>query len=111
MKTYSDGPQAGYFRVRLVRKGPWVAARVWLDDDRFEPGNPENRLDRSPIWRAEIGGREVEVERVGPYAQSIEFSEYRYLLANADHAAKYRPASPEANPNQGVDLNSMPPIF
>jgi hypothetical protein len=108
---YSDVPGVGYYKVRQVRGGPWIAARIWLDDDRYEPGNPENRLDRSPILRAEIGGEEVEVERIGVYAETIDVAEYQFLLASARHADKHRPESPEANPKQGVDLGAMKPIF
>jgi hypothetical protein len=54
-----------YFMLRVRRDGPLVPAKLWLDD--AEPGVPENRLDRGRLSvypRAEIGGREVDPQRV-----------------------------------------------
>lgn len=50
--------------IRARRDGPLVPAKLWLDD--CEPGT-DNRLDRgrlSPYPRAEIGGREIDPQRL-----------------------------------------------
>lgn len=108
-----DAPIAGLYKIRRVRRGPWVGVRIWHDDNRFEPGNPENRLDRSSIWRAERDGEEVELARVWPHASfnPIDKSEYLFLLRDASHARQNRPGSPEANPTKTVDVGAMPAIF
>ena len=111
--SFGDQPIAGYYQHRLVRGGPWLAVRIWHDVDRRDPDFPDEQLDRSPIWRAELDGREVEIEKVWPFCakRPIERSDYVYLLADRDHARRHRPDSPEANPERGVDLGSMRPLF
>jgi hypothetical protein len=42
----------GFWMVRVVRGGPFVASRIWLCD--HEPGEPENIMDR-PYWQGQIG--------------------------------------------------------
>lgn len=108
-----DHPSAGHFKVKRVRGGPWVAVRIWLDDDRRDPDFPDLPLDRSPVWRAERDGREVDIEKVWPFAANhpIDVDEYRFLLADARHARLYRPGAPEAYPERTVDLGEMPSIF
>ena len=54
-----------HFMMRARRNGPLVPARLWLCD--FEPGSPENKLDRgrlSPYPRADLAGIEVPPEQV-----------------------------------------------
>ena len=108
-----DQPVAGYYKTRRVRRVPWIGVRLWLDTDRHEPGNPENKLDRSPVWRAELDGLEVELDKVWPWAKLIviDRDEHRFLLADATHARAHRPDSPEANPTKAVDVSTMPAIF
>ena len=113
MKHHADGPRAGYFKMPMVRRGAMVAVRIWLDTDRRDPDFPDLPLDRSPIWRAELDGVEVEVARVWPWCDRnrIDAGEFRYLLADASHARQHRPGSPEANPERAADIESMAPIF
>lgn len=108
-----DTPNAGLYKIRRVRHGPWVGVRLWFDTDRTEPGNPENKLDRSAIWRCEIDGQEVELLRAWPQCERnpVDRKEYRWLLADASHARRHRPAAPEANPTHAVDIGSMPALF
>ena len=108
-----DRPTSGHYKLKRVRGGPWVAVRIWLDADRRDPDFPEYALDRSPVWRAERDGREVEIAQVWPFASNhpIDVDEYRYLLSDARHARLFRPGAPEANPEQAVDLGNMPSLF
>ena len=108
-----DYPVAGRYKIKRVRNGPWVAVRIWHDTDRHEPGNPDNPLDRSPIWRAERDGQEVDLDDVWPFAEKnpIDRAEFRYLLADASHARRHRPDDPEANPTKVVDVGSIATIF
>lgn len=60
-----DVPVAGFYRVRLVRDGPFVALRYWLGP----PLDPETgeELDRSPVWQCRMNGTElVPVDRFWP---------------------------------------------
>lgn len=100
--------------MRLVKGGPFVAVVIRLDADRHEPENPENKLDRSPVWYAEIDGQEVEIgEAWGPHMRlrPTDLAEYNFLIADAAYTRKYGPDEPEANPTKAVDISTMPVIF
>ena len=89
-----DQPEAGYFRIRLVRKGMFVAARI------------HNHLG---FWSATINGqacgaidsdpaRADGVYRIWTTGVQITKQEYDRLLR-----------SPPSSPRLPVDIGSMPP--
>lgn len=114
-----DEPEPGYFKIRLVRKGPWVPARI-----RHEPipcpdtGQP---LDRSYLWHAEIAGihhappdrdpARAGVFRIWLFGKRITEDEYRKLRDKKDQAERHDPQAPELTPEQPVDLGRMKPLF
>lgn len=104
-------PQAGLYRVRLCKGGPWVPLRIWYGPS-FDPATREP-CDRSHHWRAELNGEQVDVWDHWPYCagQPIPESEYRYMLATFSHAAAYEPAAPQANPRRRIDLLTTPMPF
>lgn len=102
-----DNPQPCFLKVRLVRRGPFVAARI-----RHEDG----------VWWAEINGSPADFTHEDPAKAGkvlelwaggifIEEEEYRYLLALAAHATEHAPTSPIANPKEPIRLKSFPPLF
>ena len=108
-----DEPAAGFYKIKIIRGGPWLGVRIWYDDDPRDPDFPDIPLDRAHIWRAERDGREVDVSAVWPFAANhpIDAAEYAYLLGDAAHARAHRPFDPEANPGEAVDLGRIKPIF
>ena len=52
MTWKANEPRQGYWMVKVVRGGPYVAARIWLCS--HEPGEPDNLMDR-PYWQGQIG--------------------------------------------------------
>lgn len=111
-----DMPEPGFFKIRLVKGGVWVAARITysptLDPETDAP------LDRSWHWGAEINGQEcsdlaptpgANVMRIWTYGDRITKDEFDYLLADQEHARLYRPHAPEATPNKAVNLREMNP--
>lgn len=91
-----DDIQPGHFAIRLVRKGPWVAARI----ERTAYG-----------WKAHINGQSQGfanpdpwiaegVSRIWHFGRSITKAEYDALLGN-------KPATPELP----VKLQNMRSIF
>ena len=102
-----DQPEPGYFRMRLVKGGVFVAARIVLDGH---------------LWSAEINGEPqgepdpdhfaVEaVHRIWTSGTRIDQSEHDYLLSVARWAEQNAPASPPANPRKPINLIAQPPIF
>lgn len=117
-------PVAGYYAMRLVRKGPRVAVRIWFG----LPIIDGEEQDRAPDWYVEIDGRTdriekddtgyrcrvpLEVDRAWPHCakEPISESEYRYLLAHAEWVREHQPDHPKANPRKPVDFNALPLRF
>ena len=80
-----DAPEPCWARVRKVKGGPWVAARIWHGIGGL---------------RAEINGGAADVARVWESGEFISSQEYMTLKAN-----------PPANPDQPIDIGAMPPAF
>lgn len=102
-----DMPEPGCFAIRLVRKGPLVAARV-----SFQEG----------CWCVEIDGRETRgptagpwedpaMERVALYGRPITPEEYAFMLARAAHARQHAPGHPAAKPDEPIDFLNLPSPF
>lgn len=104
-----DKPEPGYFRLRLVRRGPWVPARIWLD----HPTDPltGGPLDRSVKLLAEIDGKPADIWKVWHWGRPIHVTEYNYLRGVTEWALVHGQDAPEANPGVAVDLNNAPTLF
>jgi hypothetical protein len=102
-----DKPEPGFFKMRLVSKGPLVPARIHRVDD---------------AWAAEINGiaqvpghtepeRAAGVMQIWQSAERIDEAEYDYLLKLSWWAKEHDPAHPLASPTQPINVNRMPPPF
>lgn len=108
-----DGePEAGCYKMKLVRNGPWCAIRIWYGAPP-DPDNPGELLDRSHRWQASINGWDCSIERVWPYAagKSIHAAEYAYLVALSKHAKEHAPEMAEADPSKPIDPLTIPVPF
>jgi hypothetical protein len=117
----TSDPEPGYFKLRFVRRGPWVPAIIWrpcpliLPDplEATAPG-PEQwccPAERSRALRARIGDREASPDEVWERGREIPEHEYIWRLAVRDWAMAYQPTQPEANPRKAVDLSAQPSLF
>jgi hypothetical protein len=101
-----DVPEAGFFSMRLVRLGPYVAARIvhgpagWqaiIDGQTFDPHpDPAYAKGVFQIWH---GGRR------------IRESEYRHMLHVREWAKRESPRHPAANPRRAINIKDDDPIF
>ena len=107
----ANKPIAGFYRMKLVRGGPWLAVKLW----HGPPNDPETgeELDRSHRWQALLDGAEVEVWRVWPSCavEPISESDYGFMLANSAWVKQHSPEEPAANPSQPIDLMRAPSPF
>ena len=108
----SDEPIAGFYRVKMMRHGPWVPVRIWYGP----PHDPDTgeEMDRSWRWQAERNGEPADIARLWPWCgkDPISEQEYWFLINRAEHARHFRPDDPHANPRQSIDLLSAPiPTF
>lgn len=82
-----DKPEPGYFRLRLVSKGPWVPARIWTYRPR--PAGTDH-------FQAHINGKGAEVDDVWLRGRPIDKAHYDKLMA-----------APAADPMQPVSRRKM----
>ena len=73
-----DGlPECGYYRTRLVKSGPFVAARIWLERE-IDPQTGE--LAAPEEHRCEIDGMARSAANAWTYLEPITREEYDALL-------------------------------
>lgn len=109
-----------FFRARIVKAGPFVPVMVW----RGPPLVDGDELDRSPRWQALVGaettarailmGDHLPIEVDGVTLRNLEpiaEYEYRFMVADAEHARDWRPSDPKASPKKAIDFHTLPPRF
>ena len=116
----SDLPRSGFFKTRLVKDGPWLAAKIFPTPchctvnggDDNEPHLWKITCDRYPHPKlsAEVDGEISDPSRVWGYSNEIDRDEYQYLLQSSAWDKENDPDSPYANPDKPVDLHRMKPI-
>lgn len=107
--NFIDHPECGWFKRKLVKGGPFVAARIWLRQDVDEAGE----LLDDEVMLCEVNG-----ENADPHDQwnwlagnPIPESEFQYLMGLRDWAAWHAPEDPAANPTKPLDHLSTPIRF
>jgi hypothetical protein len=123
--TRIDLPEAGYYRVRLIRGGIHVGVRVWF-------GNPVidgEEQDRSPRWCVEVDGKTtrpvvdkdgnkieghvepLDVFDVWPFCERITEREFRFLVDRRVWAQRHATEHPAAQSRKPIDLRRLPPAW
>ena len=106
-----DRPEPGYFRMRLVRRGPFVACRIWRCCSCTVNGGDENEqhdwqetCDRIPPLTATVDGKDRpgQLDKVWLYGKPIEPATYRLMLDQANWDTQYDPSAAAANPYEPV---------
>ena len=105
--VFNEEPECGWFLVRLVKDGPLLPARIWLeqdiDDDTGELLDDEKLrcqviyLDKDPEeWWPRLCTRPISQER------------YDYLMALGDWAAENETTNPMVQPFKKVSAKDIP---
>lgn len=94
-------PEAGFFRTRLAKGGPFVPARIWLD---------ETIPERPDMWLAEVNGKPADALRWWPSlaGNRITEEEFNHLVRVVAWAEASAPNAPEANPRTAINLADQP---
>ena len=97
-----ENPQPGFFKMRQVKHGPFVVARIQRGPDGWWAEIAGNRCDEpdcDPV-------RALRVMDIWLTAQEIEEAEYDRLLRTSRD--KRHPAS---RPREPIELGKMKPLF
>lgn len=85
---HEDEPQCGWYRRRLVPKGPFVPARVWVEPGQTDPETDE--LISPEVMRCEVDGARVPVDRAWTWIARYPISEDQYMAMLAGSFAEPR---------------------
>lgn len=106
-------PQCGWFKRRLVRLGPWVPVRIWVEihDQPIDKATGELCGDEKLLWRCTVGGVEREPADEWLYVceQPIDLEEFEYLTSLQRYAKNHDQREPLADPKKPIDLGRAPP--
>lgn len=88
-----DEPQAGWYRTRLVKGGPYVPARIWWEQEIDEAGE----LLAQPVIRCEIDGRRRDPVQAWSWLASrpISEGEYMQMLSGRMEDAEEKSSTPD----------------
>ena len=106
-----------FFKMRMVNKGPYVAAKVTRACQCTVNGEEGHEwlesCDRYPEIISEINGDQHDLDRLlnGGKLTLIDKKEYKLLLGKADWDQKYDPDAPLASPTKPIDVSKMKPPF
>ena len=112
-----DRPEPGFFKMKLVKNGPWVPALIFLPCPIHEPyggTHPDDwgtHRDRSRQYRAIVAGEEADVLKVWTWGKKIAQSEHDHLVQVMEWAIQHAPHAPEAMPKQAIKLENMKSLF
>lgn len=104
-------PEPGFFKMKLVKNGPKIAARLYLNC----PIDPEfgHYMDRSRHLIAEVDGVEKPglngIYWVWTSGERITSAEFEYLKDLTAWCRRYDPSDPLANPTRPVVVNKTKP--
>jgi hypothetical protein len=94
-------PEPGFYKRRLVKGGPWVTVRFFLDGSVMHVEVDGATHDAS--------GHPFDVDEEWPVCWPSTESEYRHLERLRTWALDHAPYHPAARPRERIDLGSLPP--
>lgn len=99
-----DRPQPMFGKCKLVRGGPWVPGRIWLDDSIPE---------RPAVLLAEINGKETDTQSawVRLLGNPITEAEFHQMSHTKTWAEEHAPFAPQAMPTKPIDLSRQAAIL
>jgi hypothetical protein len=103
-------PQCGWFKRRLVHGGPFVPARIWLEQ---EVDSDTGELIADEVMLCEVDGRRCDPVEQWPrlWTEVITEAEFNYMTATRNWAAWWAPSDPVANPRERIDPLTSPIRF
>lgn len=88
-----DTPEEGFYKMRLVRNGPWVPVKIWFS---AVPGSE----DQTPIWHCLVNNQPADVWGIWPWVGGRGISE-----------EEYKRLEPQRSPDKPIDKLKTPLKF
>jgi 5'-3' exonuclease len=102
-----EDPQCGWYKRRLVRKGPYVACRIWREPEvDFETGRPSGK----DTLNCEVAAERADAMNHWGYLCRTPISEadYKHMIELAQWARLHAKHEPEASPFCEIDWSKVP---
>ncbi len=102
-----ETPQCGWFQTRVASGGPFVPARIFIEQEVCpETGD----LLSDEVMRCEVAGQLRDPYEQWHYLfrEPIDEARYRYLVARGEYARTWSPYEPAANPFKKIDWTKIP---
>jgi hypothetical protein len=109
-QAFNEDPECGWFKRSMVKGGPFVPARIWMEQPVDEAGD----LIGDEVLRCEVHGkpRDPHEEWSWLCGNPISKQDFDYLTATMAWAKDNAPDEPMANPYQKIDWQKVPvPTF
>ena len=109
---FVDRPEPGFYKMRLVKKGPFVPIMIHWSIAK-DPLTGE-KLDRSAVLVAWIpGGRtRAAIEVWNSFAgRPIDRATFDAMISARKAALNGDTWRPEAEPGRAINLNELPPVL
>lgn len=106
-----ESPQPGWYLGRMVRGGPFVPCRIYLEQD---VDDETGELLGDEVLKCEMNGRERDVHEqwLWLYDEPITEAAYLRLKALAEWAKTWAPTEPINKPFQPINWGDVPvPTF
>lgn len=102
----SDTPRVGWYLLKLVRGGPWVAAEIVRDDAEYWWVMIDGAWQGPALdpWALPA------METVHWYGRETTAEDVQFRIGLARWAAIYRPDHAAANPRKAIDLDTLTPF-
>lgn len=111
MARIINKPEPGFFKMRLIKGGPWVPALIYRPCPLELCPETFQWIDRVYRLEAEIDGMPVDVNRIWTSGRQITAAEYLYMKAHRAWVRQHAQHLPEARPEEAIDINKLAPIF
>jgi hypothetical protein len=105
----ADKPEPGFYKRKLVKNGPWVGCRIWIEEERDEDGN----LISDVAYHCEVDGKPADAFAQWLWLAShpITESEYRFMVDDAAWCRAHAPDDPKANPARPINPSEVKPVL
>lgn len=106
-----NDPQEGFYKCKMVKGGPWVPVKIWMQDGSRNPDT--NDLESDQFLRAMRNGQDISPFDIWTWCAEHPITEQRYLymIAAAEWDLENNPDSPFANPRKAIDISKTQSIF
>ncbi|MEM7045959.1 MAG: hypothetical protein AAF543_24365 [Pseudomonadota bacterium] len=100
--------EAGWFKLRLVKGGPWIPVHIWLE----QITDGEGRLAAPEEYRCTVNGKTRNPHRVffDKNLIPIAVAEFDRMAAHIEWCGSNRPLDPVMFPDSPVPISKSPTL-